>query len=65
MKPAPKPRQKREARKLMRRELVDSLAAAAWSALNHDNDPNDGAVNAHSWRVLCEKIEAVLKKSKP
>lgn len=58
----PKPKLKR-ARKL-KRSLVENLAGVAWSVLNHDNDPNDGAVNAHNWRVLCEKIEAVLEKSK-
>lgn len=44
-------------------KIVHALANAAWSVLNHDNDPHDGqAHNISNWNALCERIAGVLQK---
>lgn len=43
--------------------LVIELADAAWTVLNHDNDPHDGQPhNTANWNKLCDRIKAVLKQ---
>lgn len=45
-------------------KLSEKLASAAWSILNHDNDPHDGQEhNTANWGNLVDAIEAVLKRS--